>query len=47
VTILAGVVEVQYDKKMVSVEQFKAAVKEVGYGVDAANPEQFDSRCCG
>lgn len=49
VSLSAGEATVQYDERLTSPEQLKAAVKDAGYGVDAASTAQKPQGkgCCG
>lgn len=40
VSLSAGEATVHYDERLTSLEQLKAAVKDAGYGVDAADTAQ-------
>lgn len=46
VTLSTGIAEVQYDEKITSSGQLKAAVTSAGFGVDAANSDQSKGCCC-
>jgi copper chaperone len=49
VSLSAGEATVEYDERLTSPEQLKAAVKDAGYGVDTANaphPHQSKGGCC-
>jgi len=51
VSLSAGEATVQYDERLTSPEQLKAAVKDAGYGVDATGavqkPPGKGGCCCG
>lgn len=50
VSLSAGEATVQYDERLTSPDQLKAAVKGAGYGVDvtnAAHSQQSKGGCCG
>ena len=50
VSLQAGEAAVQFDERMTSSEQLRAAVKQAGYGVDitlAAPAQKAKGGCCG
>lgn len=47
VSLSTGEATVQYDEKLASLDQLKAAVQVAGYGTGASNSPQPKRGCCG